>query len=100
MLTFNFHLAHCTRVSRLEDTKQLTPNPLAEFPPGCWVKREAIFLGDANVHTKQRSRALQGGQWHLEDRELVGELLVQRVGQANGRHEQVKARCRILQGKS
>lgn len=82
MLTFNFHLAHCTRVRQLEDTKQLTPNPLAEFPPGCWVKREAIFLGDANVHTKQRSRALQGGQWHLEDRELVGELLVQRVGQA------------------
>lgn len=84
--TFNILLAHHTRVSQLEDTKQLAPAPPAELPPRCPEgagEERSDSPGDADASTRCRIRAPQGWQWHTEDRKLVGRgLWVQRVSQA------------------
>lgn len=87
-LTFNFLLAPRTRVSQLEDTKQLTAALPAELPPSCWGEPGAGeerhgSPGGCQCVQQAQKQGSAGGWWHVEDWELVGgRPRVQRVGQA------------------
>lgn len=87
-LTFSLLLAHCTRVRQLDHTKQLTPAPSEEFPPGFWrelgLGKERSDSPEGYQCTHQAwKQGSEGEQWHGEDRELVGGgLQVQRAHQA------------------
>lgn len=104
-LTFNFLLAHRTRVSQLEDTKQLIAAPAPEPPPRCWGEPGAgeerrLPRGMPTAHRAPKQGS--AGQAMAPAGQGARGRKSARAKSWSGadRHKQVKAGYRTLEGKS